>query len=106
MSKSIFDQAIGRVCRIGQRRPVLVYEYNLESRFTSMLAMRNKLKSIPGLVAEMDPNEIQLGSDQDIGRWVLRNGATHRLSDDEEPGPEDDTDVDNVLGALLAWCQG
>ena len=106
MSKSIVDQAIGRVCCIGQRRPVLVYEYNLESRFTSMLAMRNKLKSIPGLVAEMDPNEIQLGSDQDIGRWVLRNGVTHRLSDDEEPGPEDDTDVDNVLGALLAWCQG
>lgn len=106
MSKSITDQAIGRVCRIGQSRMVLVYEYQLRNRFTSMLLMRNKLKSIPGLVAEMNPDEIHLGDEHDIGCWVVRNGSAHRLADGEQPGPDDDTNADNVLGALLAWCQG
>lgn len=107
MSKSIADQAIGRVCRIGQSRMVLVYEYQLQNRFTSMLLVRNKLKSIPGLVAEMNPEEIHLGGEEDnIGRWVVRDGSAYRLGDGKQPGQEDDTDADNVLNALLVWCQG
>ena len=71
MSKSITDQVIGRVCRIGQSQMVLVYEYHLQNQFTTMLLIRNKLKSIPGLVAEMNPDEIHLGGEHDIGCWVV-----------------------------------
>ena len=85
---------------------VLVYEYHLQNQFTTILLMRNKLKSIPGLVAEMNPDEIHLRGKHDIGHWVVWNGSVHWLADEEQPGPQDNTDANNVLGMLLVWCQG
>lgn len=69
MSKSVVDQAIGRVSRLGQTQIVLVYEYQLDNKFNLMLVKWNKLKAIPGLVADMSCDEFLV--DLDIGRWVV-----------------------------------
>lgn len=99
MSKAVVDQAIGRVCRLGQTRIVLVYEYQLENKFNAMLVKRNKLKAVPGLVAEMSPDEFSMALD--IGRWVVRGGEAYRLGNDEAPTVDDKTDSSAVLEALL-----
>ena len=46
-------QAIERVCRLGQQKVVLVYDYHVEKSFDITLVLRNKLKAIPGLVVEI-----------------------------------------------------
>lgn len=106
MSKSVVDQAVGRVCRIGQQRIVLVYEYRLENSFNTVLISRNKLKSIPGLIAEMAQDEFRPNnSTLEMGRWVVRDGVAHRLVEDEAPLEEDQTDPEIVLDALVGLCE-
>lgn len=106
LSSSIADQAIGRVWRLGQERVVLVYEYRLAGTFNMELVERNKLKSIPGLVAEMSKNVYQSETEEsdgdvDIGRWVLRDGELHQLIDGERPARGDNKDQDAILNAFV-----
>lgn len=108
-SKSVVNQAIGRVCRLGQQHVVLVYDYQVEKSFDMTLVLRNKMKAIPGLVAEMSGGEFlaEAGDDQSTegpslgGKWVVRNGKAYCLQENEQPQPEDKTSEDDVLPALV-----
>jgi hypothetical protein len=108
-SKSVVDQAIGRVCRLGQQKVVLVYDYQVEKSFDMTLVLRNKIKAIPALVAQMRGGEFlaEAGDDQSAegpslgGKWVVRNGKAYCLQNDEQPQPEDKTSPDDVLPALV-----
>ncbi|RLL94475.1 hypothetical protein CFD26_102070 [Aspergillus turcosus] len=72
-SKSVVKQAIERVCRLGQQKVVLVYDYHVEKSFDITLVLRNKLKAIPGLVVEI-PNHVP-------GEFIERHW------DCRDPGP-------------------
>lgn len=65
-SKSVVNQAIGRVCRLGQKKAVLVYDYQVEKSFDMTLVLKNKIKAIPALVAQMRKGEFlaEAGDDQ------------------------------------------
>ncbi|OJJ89337.1 uncharacterized protein ASPGLDRAFT_54000, partial [Aspergillus glaucus CBS 516.65] len=63
MSKAVVNQAVRRVCHLGQTRIVLVYEYLLENNFNVMLVKHNKLKAVLGLVTEMSPDEFSMDLD-------------------------------------------
>ncbi|KAF5854714.1 hypothetical protein ETB97_000849, partial [Aspergillus alliaceus] len=52
LSKATRDQAIGRTCRLGQDRIVLVYDYSVDESFNEYMLSRTKNKAIASLMIE------------------------------------------------------
>lgn len=87
--KSIVDQAIRRVCRLGQRKPILIYDYEVEKIFDITLVVGNKLKAIPGRVAvmkdaygsKMNPN-VLVNADSVLNGYKARVWVGHQTMSD------------------------
>ncbi|GMG25245.1 unnamed protein product [Aspergillus oryzae] len=73
LSKSVVNQAIGRVSRLGQERMTFVYEYRLRSSFDEDLVSRSERKALPGLVADLGEGfsfpSISEGEEGLTNRW-------------------------------------
>ncbi|KAB8238080.1 uncharacterized protein BDW43DRAFT_321183 [Aspergillus alliaceus] len=51
--KSVVNQAIGRVSRLGQERITFVYEYRPGKSFDQVLVHRSEIKALPGLIVDL-----------------------------------------------------
>lgn len=110
-SRSVIEQAIGRVQRIGQTRVVLVYEYRVSGTFNAYMVNRNKSRAIPGIVTELSPDmALSVGQEQqtslDMDRWVLRAGVLTHLGSAGDQQPGDVTQHEKIMDALLTSLEG
>lgn len=105
LSKSVVNQAIGRVSRLGQERMTFVYEYRLQSSFDDDLVSRNERKALPGLVADLGEGfnfpSISEGEKGLANRWVLRAGELYQLAPGEPVRMEDITERRPILEELM-----
>ncbi|UDD59055.1 hypothetical protein AFCA_006473 [Aspergillus flavus] len=105
LSKSVVNQAIGRVSRLGQERMTFVYEYRLRSSFDEDLVSRSERKALPGLVADLGEGfsfpSISEGEEGLTNRWVLRAGELYQLAPGELIGKEDITESRPILEELM-----
>ncbi|KAB8275464.1 P-loop containing nucleoside triphosphate hydrolase protein [Aspergillus minisclerotigenes] len=105
LSKSVVNQAIGRVSRLGQERMTFVYEYRLRSSFDKDLVSRSERKALPGLVADLGEGfsfpSISEGEEGLTNRWVLRAGELYQLAPGELIRKEDITESRPILEELM-----
>lgn len=101
LSKSITNQAIGQVCCIRQQHIILVYKYHLENSFNDMLITCSHMKSIPGLIAEMEQDQLVGDGSLEIGCWVVHHDTPYQLADGETSEEGDLTDSESVINALI-----
>ncbi|KAE8133508.1 P-loop containing nucleoside triphosphate hydrolase protein [Aspergillus pseudotamarii] len=105
LSKSVVNQAIGRVSRLGQERMTFVYEYRLRSSFDEDLVSRSERKALPGLVADLGDG-FSFPSISEDGeclndQWVLRAGELYQLAPGEPVRKEDITESKPILKKLM-----
>ncbi|GAB1199547.1 hypothetical protein APSETT444_008897 [Aspergillus pseudonomiae] len=105
LSKSIINQAIGRVSRLGQERMTFVYEYRLESSFDQELVSRSERKALPGLIADLGEGfifpSISKGGKGLLNSWVVRDGELYQLASGESVRKGDITDSMFILQKLM-----
>ncbi|PIG82089.1 DNA repair helicase rad5 [Aspergillus arachidicola] len=105
LSKSVVNQAIGRVSRLGQERMAFVYEYRLRSSFDEDLVSRSERKALPGLVADLGEGftfpSISEGEEGLTTRWVLRAGELYQLAPGELIRKEDIAESRPILEKLM-----
>ncbi|RAL01276.1 putative DNA repair helicase rad5,16 [Aspergillus ibericus CBS 121593] len=105
LSKSLVNQAIGRVSRIGQKRPVFVYDYRIKGEFDDTLANLSARKSIPGIIAELSRDfDIKMGNDGAfaVTGWVIRHRVLHHLVPGEQIQKGDITDGMRIIKKLMS----
>ncbi|PYH90758.1 hypothetical protein BO71DRAFT_333775 [Aspergillus ellipticus CBS 707.79] len=75
-SRAIFEQAIGRLVRVGQTHTVRVYEYRIPGTFNIYLADRNMQKAIPGLIVMICTGlaPVLRNDGFSVEGWVIRDG--------------------------------
>ncbi|KAE8357873.1 P-loop containing nucleoside triphosphate hydrolase protein [Aspergillus caelatus] len=108
-SQSIANQAIGRVCRLGQTKIVLIYEYLAEKTFQCWLRRRGVNKALPGIITELslNINDQEVMSDhKPLTRWRIRNDKLTYLEDGEEPQEGDIFDASMILEQIIESMQG
>ncbi|KAE8164621.1 SNF2 family N-terminal domain-containing protein [Aspergillus tamarii] len=114
ISKSIRNQAIGRSCRLGQSRIVLVYEYIVNDSFNTYLQDRGDRKAMAGLIIEMT-SLIRSNSDEiedngmcktDLTRWVIRGTELVYLENGVEAEDSDVQDPELVFQRVLKAMEG
>ncbi|KAI7972526.1 hypothetical protein EIK77_008989 [Talaromyces pinophilus] len=118
-SQAAVDHAIGRTCRLGQSRSVLVHEYRLKKSFHDEMILRNRRKARPGMVTDLSTTIFKdlLEGDNDsdgsfaaldhksLAKWVVREGALVELDEDEEPQEGDSQDTEEILDLLAEMVQ-
>jgi SNF2 family DNA or RNA helicase len=118
-SQAAVDHAIGRTCRLGQFRSVLVYEYRLKKSFHDEMILRNRKKVQPGMVTDLSTTifkDLLEGDDDSDGnfaaldhkslaKWVVRDGQLVELDNDEEPQEGDSQDTEEILDLLAEMVQ-
>ncbi|KAB8226196.1 P-loop containing nucleoside triphosphate hydrolase protein [Aspergillus novoparasiticus] len=104
LSKSVVNQAIGRVSRLGQERMAFVYEYRLWSSDEDLVS-RSERKALPGLVADLGEGftfpSISEGEGGLTNRWVLRAGELYQLAPGELIRKEDIAESRPILEKLM-----
>ncbi|KAL1961924.1 hypothetical protein VTN77DRAFT_753 [Rasamsonia byssochlamydoides] len=67
---------------------MLVYEYRVQDSFNMRQVESSSMKAVAGIIAELNADVFEINvaddSDVDLGRWVIRSGALHKLQDHEE----------------------
>ncbi|KAH7062035.1 hypothetical protein B0J12DRAFT_724161 [Macrophomina phaseolina] len=97
-SKSVDDQALGRIRRVGQRSYVRVYRLYMLESFDEHLRSRLIVKALPGLMTELNMDIFGVGEHGDegdeviLGDYVLEDGKLVSL-DDLPCNERDDADV-------------
>lgn len=118
-SQAAVDHAIGRTCRLGQSRSVLVHEYRLKKSFHDEMILRNRKKAQPGMVTDLSTaifkDLLEEDDDSDgkfapldrksLAKWVVREGALVELDEDEEPQEGDSQDTEEILDPLAEMVQ-
>jgi hypothetical protein len=110
-SALVHDQAIGRVCRIGQQNIVIVYDYHVPGTFNVYLVNRNRNKAIPGIVTEMtsglnDEGDLSSNGIINTQNWVIRDGKLIHLEKGQNTHDGDNTDPDAIMAAIVDSLQG
>ncbi|PYI11513.1 putative DNA repair helicase rad5,16 [Aspergillus sclerotiicarbonarius CBS 121057] len=104
LSKSLVNQAIGRVSRLGQKRPVFVHEYRIKGGFDDELARLSDRKAIPGIIAELSRDfDIKIGYDGAFS--VIRDKALHHLAPGEQIQQDDITDGMRIIQKLISCLE-
>lgn len=118
-SQAAVNHAIGRTCRLGQSRSVLVHEYRLKTSFHDEMILRNRKKAQPGMVTNLSTTIFKdlLEADDDtdgnfaaldhkiLSKWVGREGQLVELNEGEEPQEGDSQDTEEILNLLAEIVQ-
>jgi len=68
----VVNQAISRVCRLGQTKIILIYEYLTNNTFQYWLHRRGIAKALPGIITELSvttDNEQAISAHASLTRW-------------------------------------
>lgn len=114
MSQSVVDQAIGRVCRLGQSRTTLIYEYKLDKSCLTDIQSRSQIQAAPGLVTEIaremymraisaDSEEQMVDESQPLLKrnLVIRDNQLIEVQEGDPLLPGDDLDSTKIMDAMV-----
>lgn len=108
-SSAILDQAIGRICRFGQRHVVLVYDYQVQKTINTVILNRNNSKALPFIVMDMalgGENDVISSDLQHLNLWRIRGYKPVQFQEGEDPLPDDIFDPDVVLEKTTNALEG
>lgn len=105
MTKALLDQAIGRLRRFGQLLVVIVYMYIVQNSWNIRQVQKSNEKAVAGTICDLNSSVfrmvVQSRDDVEFPGWVIREGRLTRLGEGEEAGPDDITEDQAILQAIL-----
>ncbi|KAE8152917.1 P-loop containing nucleoside triphosphate hydrolase protein [Aspergillus avenaceus] len=109
LSKSIINQAIGRVSRLGQKFQTYVNEYRVGESFDMILVNRAEDEAVPKIMTELSQsfmfNPYTTGSQEGECRWAVRNGKLYQLKNGRSVLSKDIKDTEDILKLLIRYLE-
>lgn len=103
-TKSVMDQAIGRLRRFGQNCVVVAYVYSVTNSWNSIQQSKSDEKAVTSMLCDLNPAMFKLAVESSeeisISNLVVRNGALHQLGPGETPLPSDNTSDEDIIAAI------
>lgn len=103
-TKSVMDQAVGRLRRFGQNCVVVAYVYSVTNSWNSIQQSKSDVKAVTSMLCDLNPAMFQLAvesSDEiSISNLVVRNGDLRQLRPGETPLPSDNTSDEDIIAAI------
>ena len=103
-TKSVMDQAIGRLRRFGQQLVVVAYVYSVTNSWNVIQQTEADAKAVTSMLCDLNPAMFKLAIEStdevSISNLVVRDGFLHQLEPGEVPLASDNINDEDIITAI------